>query len=71
MGDALKYLVDESGNRQSVIVPIEKWDKLNKDNNRLKNKLKVLTGIERGLKESKSDSNAFKSLDQFIDENKR
>jgi hypothetical protein len=51
MADALKYMVDEKGDKTSVLVPLRTWQKINQQNILLQNKLKVLTGIQTGLKE--------------------
>ena len=51
MATPLKYMVDEKGDKTSVLVPIKTWEKINQDYSKLQNKLKVLTGIKEGLAE--------------------
>ena len=51
MPDALKYMIDEKGEKTSVLVPLKTWEKINLDYLKLQNKLKVLTGIKEGLAE--------------------
>ena len=51
MADALKYMVDENGDKTSVVVPLKTWEKINNEYASLQNKLKVLTGITNGLNE--------------------
>jgi hypothetical protein len=51
MHNALKYIVDESGHKTSVLVPVKVWEDLNANYQKLQNKLNVLGGIQEGLKE--------------------
>ena len=39
MPDALKYIVNESGQKTSVLVPVKVWDDLNANYKKLQNKL--------------------------------
>jgi hypothetical protein len=48
MGNALKYMVDENGDKTSALVPLKTWEKINQDYSKLQNKLKVLTGLKEG-----------------------
>lgn len=47
MASALKYMVDEKGEKTFVLVPVKKWDKINQDYKKLQNKLNVLTSGKR------------------------
>ena len=51
MANALKYMVDEKGEKTSVLVPLKTWEKINNEYVKLQNKLKLLTGITEGIKE--------------------
>jgi hypothetical protein len=53
MADVFKYMVDEKGDKTSVLVPIKTWQKINDDYSKLQGKLKVLTGIKKGFIEVK------------------
>jgi hypothetical protein len=62
MAGALKYMIDENGDRTSVLVPIRTWEKINKEYTKLQNKLKVFTGINEGLTEIKEAKKSGKKL---------
>ena len=62
MGSELKYIVDEKGNKISVLVPIKAWNKINEDYIKLQNKLKVLTGLKNGFAEVKDAKRTGKKL---------
>lgn len=67
----LKYIVDENGDRTSVLVPLKTWEKINQDYSKLQNKIKVLTGIKEGLTEinyAKKSGKKLKSLKDFLHE---
>lgn len=42
MASALKYMVNENGQKTSVLVPIKTWAKINEDYNNLQNKLNFI-----------------------------
>lgn len=72
MGLALKYITDEKGHKTEVLVPIKTWDNLNEKYRKLQNKLTVLTGIEKGLKEvehARKTGKQLQSLSYFLNEN--
>ncbi len=71
MVTALKYIVDENGDRTSVLVPLKTWEKINQDYSKLQNKIKVLTGIKGGLTEisdAKKSGKKSKTLKDFLHE---
>jgi hypothetical protein len=71
MPGALKYMIDENGEKTSVLVPIKTWEKINHDYSKLQNKLKVLTGIREGLnevKEAKRSGKRLQTLKDFLRE---
>ena len=71
MAGAFKYMVDEKGDKTSVLVPIKTWEKINEDYSKLQNKLRVLTGIKSGfseVKEAKRTSKKLQTLKDFLRE---
>jgi len=71
MAAPLKYMVDENGDKTSVLVPIKTWEKINQDYAKLQNKLKVLTGIKEGLaeiREAKKTGKKLQTLKDFLRE---
>ncbi len=67
MAGALKYMVDEKGDKTSVLVPIKTWEKINQEYTKLQNKLKVFTGIKEGLSEIKEARKSGKKLQTLKD----
>jgi uncharacterized protein YktA (UPF0223 family) len=71
MATALKYMVDENGDKTSVLVPIKTWEKINQEYTQLQNKLKVLTGIKEGFREvihAKKSGKQLQTLKDFLSE---
>ena len=71
MVDAFKYIVDEKGDKTSILVPLKTWQKINDDYSKLQNKLKVLLGIKVGInevKESKRTGKKLQTLKDFLRE---
>ena len=62
MTTALKYMVDEKGQKTSVLVPIKIWAKINEDYNKLQNKLNFITGLKVAFTEVKSAKKSGKKL---------
>ncbi|HEV8083578.1 MAG TPA: hypothetical protein VGP55_10270 [Chitinophagaceae bacterium] len=67
MASALKYMVDENGDKTSVLVPLKTWEKINQDYSKLQNKLKVLTEIKDGLREVEDAKKSRKKLETLKD----
>ena len=67
MASALKYIVDENGEKTSVLVPLKTWEKINQDYYKLQNKLKVLIGIKEGLAEVRDAKKSGKKLQTLKD----
>jgi hypothetical protein len=60
MPKPLKYIVDQSGQKKYVLVPVKVWEDLNTNYQLLHNKLDIFKIIQKGLqevKESKKSSN--------------
>ena len=51
MPNALKYMIDEKGNKTSVLVPLKTWEKINQEYSKLQKK--GLYCIKAGLNEIK------------------
>jgi len=63
--------VDDRGVKTSVIVPFDKWEKMNDDYHKLQNKLKVFIAIQEGLgeiKASKKQGEKLQTLSDFLNE---
>ena len=72
MGSAIKYMIDENGQKTSVLVPLKTWEKINEEYTKLQNKLKVLVGIQDGITEVKSAKKSgrqLQNLKDFLSEN--
>lgn len=72
MANAVKYLIDENGDKTSVLVSLKTWERINQDYNKLQNKLKVLTGIKEGLneiKKARKSGRKLQTLKDFLSEN--
>lgn len=67
-------MVDENGEKTSVLVPLKTWEKLNQDYFKLQNKLRVLTGIKEGFAEvnaAKKSGRKLQTLRDFLRESNR
>ena len=62
MASALKYMVDEKGQKTSVLVPIKTWTKINEDYNKLQNKLNFIIGLKEAFNEVESAKRSGKKL---------
>jgi hypothetical protein len=74
MKNTMQYIVDDRGNKTSVIVPFDKWEKMNEDYHKLQNKLKVFVAIQEGLREikaSKRQGDKLQTLSDFLNESHR
>jgi hypothetical protein len=67
MGNGLKYMINEKGEKTSVLVPLKTWEKINQDYIKLQKKLTVLTGIKEGLSEVKESNKSGKKLQTLKD----
>lgn len=64
-------MVDEKGDKTSVLVPLKTWERINQNYNKLQNKLKVLTGIKEGfneVKEARKSGRKLQTLKDFMRE---
>jgi len=71
MRNSVQYIKDDRGVKTSVIVPYNKWEKLNTDFHKLQNKLKVFLSIQDGLEEIKNSvkkGENSQTLSDFLNE---
>lgn len=71
MAHLIKYLVNEKGQKTSVVVPLQAWNKMNDDFSKLQKKLQVLLGIQSALHEvklSKKSGKKLQTLKDFLSE---
>lgn len=70
----VQYLIDEEGKRTAVIVPIEEWEKLQIEHEKLLNKLEVSDGLQDALKEvreiKQGSRKKGRTLDEFLNNQK-
>jgi hypothetical protein len=67
----MQYVVDDRGVKTSVIVPYEKWEKINENYIKLQNKLKVFLAIQDGLGEirtARKHGRKLQPLSDFLNE---
>ncbi|MBS1512904.1 MAG: hypothetical protein JST86_18825 [Bacteroidetes bacterium] len=67
MAGALKYMVDEKGDKTSVLIPLKTWERINREYMTLQHKLRVLTSIKNGIKEIKASRKSGKKLQTLKD----
>ena len=67
MPGALKYIVDEKGQKTSVLVPVKVWEDLNNNYEKLQKKLNVFSNIQAGLKEVQTKRKNGKKLQTLKD----
>lgn len=67
MPGTLKYIVDDNGNKTSVLVPVKVWQDLNTNYEKLQAKLAILSGIRDGLSEVKKNTKSGKKLQTLKD----
>ena len=69
MPDSLKYMIDDTGQKTSVLVPVKVWEDLNANYQKLQKKLAILNGISDGLNEvrrSKKTGRKLQTLKDFL-----
>jgi hypothetical protein len=62
MAQPLKYIIDDPGEKTSVLAPIKICEELNINYQKLQKKLNVFKSIEQGLKEVKSSRKSARKL---------
>lgn len=67
----IEYITDSKGRQKSVVIPHGQWKNFEADYNKMKNKVKVLTGLQSALEEVKQIQNGKskgKTLKETLDE---
>ena len=70
MESEIKYLTDEKGKRTAVQIPYEDWKHMTKENENLKQLLKVKSDLQEAFQEIegyKKGKIQLKTLDQLLD----
>ena len=67
MAGALQYIIDDSGNKTSVLVPVKVWENLNANYEKLQAKLASLSSIREGLDEVQKSKKTGKKLQPLKD----
>ena len=62
MTTPLKYMIDEKGQKTSVLVPIKTWDRINEDYSKLQNKLNFIVDLKVAFQEIQSAKKTGKKL---------
>ncbi|MBF9252437.1 hypothetical protein I2I11_03950 [Pontibacter sp. 172403-2] len=63
----IQYIIDNDGHKKSVVIPFEQWEELNQRYEKLNNKVQVLTGIAKAVKEVKKAREMGKPLQTLAD----
>ncbi len=69
MPNALRYIIDNTGTKTSVLVPVKLWEDLNSNYQKLQKKLDIYNGINHGLNEvrqSKKSGKKLQTLKEFL-----
>jgi polyhydroxyalkanoate synthesis regulator protein len=67
MPNTLKYIVDQTGQKTSVLVPVKIWEDLNSNYQLLQNKLEVFKSVQKGLQEVKTSKKTGNKLQTLKD----
>ena len=67
MPNSLKYIVDQTGQKTSVLVPVKIWEDLNSNYQLLQNKLEVFKSVQKGLQEVKTSKKTGNKLQTLKD----
>ncbi len=71
MSPNVQYVMDNMGNKTSMIIPFNEWNEFNLKYQKLLNKLRVMTGIKEGIrevKEAKAKGKKLQTLNDFLNE---
>lgn len=63
----VKYIIDDNGEKTSVVVPVDTWNDINLRYEKLQNKLRVLTGIKDAAREVANAHKKGKKLQKLTD----
>ena len=71
MKNTVQYLTNEAGERTAVVVAYAEWEKLQRRQQRLRQKLQIMQGVRTGFQEVKEARRAgqpLPSLRAFLDD---
>ena len=71
MNSAIQYLINSSGSKTSVVLPLNRWEELNDKYQKLLTKLQILTGIKEGIcevQEARRKGKKLQTLADFLNE---
>jgi hypothetical protein len=69
--DKLKYITDEAGKRQEVVVPFKTWKSITEELELLREKQQILFGLQQACREAKMQEEGKlpeQALDDFLNE---
>ena len=69
MASPLRYIIDDNGQKTSVLVPIKVWEDIQSNYEKLQKKLAVFNSIGHGLKEvknAKKRGTKLQTLNDFL-----
>ncbi len=69
--DKLKYITDEGGKRQGVVVPFKTWKNITEELDLLREKQRILSGLQQACREAKMQEKGKvpeQSLGDFLNE---
>ncbi len=67
----VKYITDEKGKRQEVVIPFKIWSSVTEELEKLREKQQILLGLKHACREAKRQEKGKlpeQSLDEFINE---
>lgn len=67
----IKYITDDTGKRQEVVIPFKIWKNLNEELNSLREKHKILEGLQQACREVKMQESGElpeQNLENFLNE---
>lgn len=69
--EKIRYITDMSGKRKEVIVPYQTWNRITRELETMREKQKILLGLQQACREIKKQENGQlkeQTLDEFLDE---
>ncbi len=73
MATSIQFIIDNDGHKKSVIVPFKQWEELNQRYEKLTNKVRIMTGIQKAQEEvtdAQKTGKKLKSLTDFLNESR-
>jgi len=73
MSTSVQYIVDNHGNKISVVLPFTEWENINQKYQKLLNKIEILNGIKDSIleiKKAKKKGTKLQSLTELLNESR-